>query len=863
MLQKYQLPNGLRVILLPTHKAPVVTAHAWVRTGSADELRGEEGISHFIEHLLFKGTRKFKVGEIASLVEGCGGELNAYTSFDQTVFHITLSKHFSERAIECLSDMMGFPAFDETETDNEREVVIEEIKRSNDSPQRAGSRLLFETVYQRHPYRIPVIGYDENIRGFTPKQIQKYYRGRYSPKNMSLLVVGDFQAPDMKALVKKYFGEIPATPVRKSKRSSEANQTSPRVSVRTSNFEESILHVAFPIPNAKHADIPALDILALILGQGESSRLYQRLRLRENTVTYVGSHAYTPLDSGFFSVSAGLHHSKMSDVLDSIGEELLLIQQVPPSETELQKAIRILEADEVFGAETVDGLARKIGTFEQIFAKPDYYEKYLRQLSEVTADDVTRVARKYFTSKNLNVCVMAQKGASDLQKIAQKFADDYKSAHAVFSKLAPEKLRTKPQKLKIPKIKSGGAHSPIEFEVEGVRVVAYPDHQSPTVALRLGMIGGQRLEEPEQAGLAELTSNVWLSGTKSRSEQEIVEWLDGRAVGLRAFAGRNTIGLSLNCLSQDLHDALKLTGEVLKESTFPEDVVEREKAQQLEAIRQKSDNPSQIAVEAFQKMMFGSHPYGRPTAGSEQTVPRLSGEQMKTYLSKLLMRKNLSVAVSGDFQPEVLKQNLREMFQGIPNGESLLKAQSVQLPKAPTQDRIILRKEQAHVVCGFPALTLADPRTHTLQLINSILSGQGGRLFLELRDKASLAYSVSPIGMEGIEAGFFGAYIGCSPDKVEKAINMMMVEFEKLKTDLVPEAELERAKRYVLGRHDIGLQRNSSVASSLFFSAIYNQSTDQVFHLDRFLSAITSKEIRELARQVFDGPRVIQIVGPD
>jgi zinc protease len=238
MLQKYQLPNGLKVILLPSHKSPVVTVHAWVRTGSADELKGEEGISHFIEHLLFKGTRKFKVGEIASLVEGCGGEINAYTSFDQTVFHITLSKHFADRAVESLADMMGFPAFDPKETDNEREVVIDEIKRSNDSPQRASSRLLFETVYKTHPYRIPVIGYEENIRKFTPQQIQQYYKGRYSPQNMSLLVVGDFQVPEMKELVKSQFGAIPKTKIRVTKRIPEKNKSTQGLSIRHQSLKK-------------------------------------------------------------------------------------------------------------------------------------------------------------------------------------------------------------------------------------------------------------------------------------------------------------------------------------------------------------------------------------------------------------------------------------------------------------------------------------------------------------------------------------------------------------------------------------------------------------------------------------------------
>src|SRR4029078_6893869 len=179
MFKKFQLKNGLKVLLVESHKSPVLSIQMWVKTGSADEKKGEEGISHFIEHLVFKGTRKFKVGEIASSVEAAGGELNAYTSFDQTVFYVTISKEFENVGLEVISEMMGFPSFDEKEINNEREVVIEEIKRSNDSPHRQASRLLFSTMYKKHPYGIPVIGYAENISSVSRDTLVNYYHGRY------------------------------------------------------------------------------------------------------------------------------------------------------------------------------------------------------------------------------------------------------------------------------------------------------------------------------------------------------------------------------------------------------------------------------------------------------------------------------------------------------------------------------------------------------------------------------------------------------------------------------------------------------------------------------------------------------------
>lgn len=224
--KKIKLKNGLKVLLIESHKSPVVSVQMWVKTGSADEKKGEEGISHFIEHLVFKGTEKFKTNEIAALVEGSGGELNAYTSFDQTVFYVTISKNFQNVALDVVSQMMGFPLFDAQEIDNEREVVIEEIKRGLDSQSRRSSQLMFSTVFKKHAYGLPVIGYEKNIKKFSPQKIKKFYQDRYNPSNMCLVVAGDFDTKKMQAEVESYFARFPKNKLRVVRRAQEPAQKS-------------------------------------------------------------------------------------------------------------------------------------------------------------------------------------------------------------------------------------------------------------------------------------------------------------------------------------------------------------------------------------------------------------------------------------------------------------------------------------------------------------------------------------------------------------------------------------------------------------------------------------------------------------
>lgn len=399
MAVKYQLKNGLTVLLVESHKSPVVSVQMWVKTGSADELKGEEGISHFIEHLVFKGTEKYQVGQIAQQVEGAGGELNAYTSFDQTVFHVTISKQFVDTGLDVISQMMGFPAFIESEIDNEREVVLEEIKRSNDSPHRQVSRMLFSTIYKKHPYGLPVIGKESVIKTVSRKTMVNYFHRRYVPENMTLIVVGDFDNKEMKQKVKENFGSFVSYPLKKIKRIAEPKQDRPRILTKKGEFEETFLHIAWPIPKGTHQDIPALDVLAMILGQGDSSRLMRKLRIENHLTNYCTSSTYTPMDRGFFVISSSLNFDNLAATLEEIGQQLKLILTDSVNQEELQKAITNVESDQYYGMETVDGMAQIFGSYEHLFQDYKQFKDFIRNVSSITEKDLQKVAKNTFALK--------------------------------------------------------------------------------------------------------------------------------------------------------------------------------------------------------------------------------------------------------------------------------------------------------------------------------------------------------------------------------------------------------------------------------------------------------------------------------
>ncbi|MNJ91110.1 Protease 3 precursor [compost metagenome] len=864
MSKKFQLKNGMKVLFLESHKSPVVSVQMWVKTGSADEKKGEEGISHFIEHLVFKGTRKYGVGEIASTVEGSGGELNAYTSFDQTVFYVTISKQFTDVALDVISEMMGFPIFDPKEIDNEREVVIEEIKRGQDSPGRRSSQNLFTNVFKKSPYGIPVIGYDKVVNKVSAKKIREYYQSRYVPSNMFLVVAGDFESKEMKQKVDKLFGAFEAFKLKKISRIKEPAQKSIRIKIEETKFEQTSLYVTWRMPSVKHKDVAALEVLSTILGQGDSSRLMQTLRIKEPITNSVGSFAYSMQDDGIFAVSMGLEKENLAKACQALIPELVRVLTELPTAAEMQKALTNFASHEVYSMETVDNIARKAGSNEFYYGDHDYYKKYLKQLYSLKPEDIQKIAKKYLKPDTFGLSLMTNLPKKEADKILKVFAKDLKKAlsQAKLKKEKTKKFTAKKFNININSVK----HTPeIEKIVlsSGASVLIREQKDTPYVAMKAAFLGGVRVEDENKEGLTELFSRGWLAGSKNFTEDDINLRIDELAAGISAFGGRNSVGLSMDYLSTFEDKMLEIFADSLINPVFPEHILEREKIILKNQIKQRNDNPSSVCGMNFIKEIFKDHPYSRDMMGSDESVARIGQKELQSYYKKIVQSKNATFCVVGDVDKKKWIDALEKMTGQMPKGEKI----SNHFPLGPiNEDKKIfqeLKKEQTHIIVGYRGLSLSSPERYTLEIIQSILSGQGGRLFLELRDKNSLAYSVSPMHMEGLEGGYFGGYIGCSPEKSKKAVHMLKEEFNKLATTKVLADELMRAQRYLIGRHDIELQRKSTICNALLFDDIYGLDYRESLDVAEHYFAVTAEDIQKLSQKIFSQKTIISIAGPE
>lgn len=861
MVSHYQLKNGLKVILVQSHKAPVVSLQAWVRTGSADETPAEAGISHFIEHLLFKGTRKFAVGEIAQIIEGSGGELNAYTSFDQTVFYMTLSNQFTRTGLEALSEMMGFPSFDPAEIDAEREVVVEEMRRGNDSLGRKASQLLFETAYPQHPYGRPVIGYEKVVRTVTPKTIAKYFNSRYVPRNMFLLISGDFEKSEIKNHVQEFFGELSDRKVKPVKRKKAPVQKKSKIKVLPSAFEQSICYVAWPIPPITHQDIPALDLLSFILGGGETSRLVKELRIHQAMVESVGASTFTPSDRGLFLISLAYGETPLEEILEKVNNELAHMLSGNILAEEIQRSVTLLSSEEFFSLETVDGLARKYGHLEFHFKDLRMTEKYIKMLRETTIADLVKVAQKYLDPKKISATVLTKKDPAGDNKALQAFVKTYETNFRQNSK-----AKVKPKKIpqaKIPKIKFSKSTPEIELITlpTGDRLLIRKSTETPMISARVATLAGTRMEPKGKSGLSELVSRTWMGGTTNRDEVKYAEEVEKIAANISPLAGRNSLSLGLDVLSQFEEKGKELFFDALMNPLFSDEVFNRERTVLLRQIQTKKDNPAQIASNRFMEALFKGHPYSKDVLGQPGEIQSLTAKETSNWWREYLTGGRKHFVLCGAVDRKAWEKEITEFSK-----KQKSKHHNEELSITyPTQDIRVFEKaekEQSHLIVGYPGLTLRDPDRYTLQIIQSILAGQGGRLFIELRDKNSLAYSVSPMRMEGMEGGYFGAYIGCAPEKVDQALRMLREEFRKLCDTNVPDEELKRAQRYIVGRQDIDLQRTSAIAGSILFNDIYGIDYNEAFNCADKYWSVTAADVRRIAEKIFSQKGVISLVGP-
>lgn len=835
----HTLKNGLTVVLEENHKAPVVSYNVLVKVGSIFETDREAGMCHVIEHMLFKGTPRRKVGEIAREVEAAGGDINAYTSFDQTVYYINMASRFGERGLDILADAVINPLFDAEELKRETEVILEEIRRDRDNPMHLTTELLFSTAFKKHNYGRPIIGFEKTVKSFTRKDICDFYEKWYTPHNITLVIVGDFETSDILKKIEKHFGALKGTGVPARKIIQEPTQKRFQLVTRSKNIQTTYFALGFHIPDITHHEVPNIDVFAHILAGVESSRLEQVVKEKKRLVHQIYSYAYTPKDPGLFLIGGVMQTEKTEAALAAIWDEVAKLQHTNITEDELKHAKTNIRSGQTYERETVGGEGSKLAYFLATANSHEFENRYYQMLQDVQADDVRMAALKYITPERCTAILVSPE-------------KEMKHIRPAKIKAACFKHIPKAKKIKEPK---RPATLPKETRLSnGIRLLIRENHSLPIVSITAAAMGGIRFENKANNGINTMIARMLTKGTKSRSATELAQEIESIAGRIDGIAGRNSLGVTCEFLSDRIDKGFELFGDVLSSPAFSKSEVAKEKAQQIESIKNQEDSLGTLAMINFQRELFKKHPYGMRILGEPSTIRAMTPQQLRNYYFKIINPKSLVISVVGDVAiddaVELLEKNLK-----LPTKHGTLPPRPAQETPPQKIRSVEIKKpgkEQANIVLGFLATRLGTPDHYTMTVLNHILAGQGGRLFVELRDKMSLAYAINSVYQPGADPGYLAIYIGTEPKKVATAITGIKREFEKITSKLVSNDELERAKQYIVGSHELESQRNSALAANYAFNVLYGLGIEETLTFTEKVMRVSREDIHRVAKKYFN-----------
>ncbi|HEX4119646.1 MAG TPA: pitrilysin family protein [Verrucomicrobiae bacterium] len=821
------LDNGLVIITREDHSAPVVSAQAWCQTGSITEGKWlGAGLSHVLEHMLFKGTTTRPGSRIDQEVQSAGGYMNAYTSFDRTVYHISVPNTGAPVAIDILCDIMQNATLPSEELDKELDVIRREMDMNQDDPGRRSGRRLFECAFVRSPYRFTIIGYPDIFNTLKPADIIAYYKQRYVPNNLFFVVTGDVKSDEVIDQISKAFAQNKSKALESLVLPDEPRQTAPREVIEEAPIELGYFHFAWHIPDIRHPDAPALDVLAALLGSGRSSRLFREVREKKGLVTSADAWTYSPGEQGLFGMSAATTGDKFNPARAAMLLEIERAKNSPVPEKELAKVIKQFIAATLATRKTMQGQAQDIGANWMAANDLNFSERYLAAAQRVTPAGLQRVARTYLTSANRTLYALLPPGA------------------------APKSTETA-------QVSAESTIQKITFP-NGLRLLVKEDHRLPFVEMRAVFQGGVLAESPKDNGLTQLVSKMLLQGTRTRSAEQIAVTIESVGGSIESFGGNNSFGVTAEVLSGDFKTGFDIFSDVLLNPAFPIAPFKRERDIQLELIRAQRDQLLQSCSRAMRRELFGEAAYGLDPLGTETSVGALQIADLAAFYKKMANPQNCVLSIFGDVHTANLKAAVQKAF-----GRWKTKSE-VALPRftAPVLDRIkrvveTRDKKQAVIVVGFPGLTVKDADRYALELLQEGCSDLGSRLFLRVREKLGLAYYVGAQHFTGLVPGYFSLYAGTAPEKVEQVEQELLKESELLRTEGFTEEELARCKAKLIGQKKIARQDLGSLALTVALDELYGVGYQNIDTEDVHYEAVTLEQIKDVARKYLTPDRAV------
>ncbi len=817
------LDNGLIVLVKESPPNNLVSINITIKTGpSSEEEYTASGISHLVEHLVFKGTAQRKMGEIEKEIRSYGGLINGSVSHDTTTYEVTVPVKYFTQALSVLKDMLTNSVFDRVELEKEREVILKEMKLNEDDPEKKLITKLFENSYTLHPYRHPPIGYEKMLNSLTRDDVIKYYNSRYLPNNMVISVVGGISVRDAARIIENEFGRFRDPhygPVKRGER--EPPQTGKRVIEIEAPVTLSYLALGFHSTGMLDRDFFALDVLSMMLGRGNNSRLNKLLLKEKREVHSISAWNYTPMDPGLFVITAVLDSKNIDAAKKDIMDEIKKIKDGDITEGELESSKRMVIGDRVLSHETIEDQARDLSEGEAIAGNSDFYARYVEGVNNVSKSEVRRAALKYLNEANLTEVSLVPKGSEVLPSLFVPKA----------------KMEEKFEKRTL---------------ANGLILLMRVNPKVPAISVTVAFSGGLIEEDKDNNGISSLAAKMLLDGTKSRKESEIISAIENRGGRISVFSGFNSFGLNLTALKDDTSLALELIKDITTNSVFAQDELTKEKMLSVAAIRDEDDDIFERGAIALRRMLFKGHPYGMRDIGEEESLRAIKRDDLIRFYQSHCVPNNTVIAISGDIDPEKVFKRVEELFNDAQRRDLARPVRDAPAPDLPGSQTVNMDKEQALLMLGFKTVAMNSPDRYPLSVLGGLLSGTSGRLFAALRGKSALAYTMGSFQKLGLDTGFILFYAATTKDKIDEAKRLLFNEISAVKQGLIGEDELAAVKKELISYRDVLMETNAANSFQSALDELYGLGYDNLYKFESEINKVTKYDIMRVAGKYLD-----------
>lgn len=870
-VRKTVLANGLTVLTKEVHTAPVVSAQVWYQVGSRNEKAGENGISHQLEHLMFKGTAARPV-QFGRLFSALGSQFNAFTSYDQTAYYGTVQRDKLQALLTLEADRMEGSVINADHLTSEKRVVISELQGYENSPGYRLNRAVMRAAFPSRQYGLPVGGTKSDVEQFTVEQVKNYYQTYYSPDNATLIVTGDFATePTLKA-IRETFEKIPKRGKAKVNNitpspASEAKSNSKAPIVLKERGSAALLQVVYPLPNLTHPDVPAIDVMDAVLTGGRSSRLYQAL-VETGLASSVSASPAELVEPGWYEINVtAAPGQELNNIATVLQKSLVEIQQKPITSDELNRAKTQLQASFILGNQDITSQATQLGYNQIVAGDYKFVEKYLAGVAKVSAADIQACAKTYLDPTKQTI------GFFEPTQPDGKPGASGGSSGRTSENFSPGKPVDPAELAKyLPPATSATASSqqvlPEKFTLNnGMQVLLLPDRSVPTINISGQIDAGTIFDNQAKAGVANLVASNLMNGTKTKNALTLAQTLEDKGASLGFGAGREGVTIAGQGLSTNIPVLVKTMADVVQNATFPADQLELSRKRALLGLKAQLDDPRALGRRVFQQAVYPeNHPFHIfPTETSLKAITR---DDLTSFYKQHYRPDNTTIAFVGDFDVNQVKTLLNEEFSNWrSSGKApVVNVTPVSLPQTTTRlNPVIPGKAEAVTYIGYNGISRKDPRYYAATVLNQVLGGDtlSSRLGTEVRDRQGLTYGIYSAFATGINPGPFLIQMQTAPGDAQKAITSAVALLKQLREQGITEAELNNAKRSLASSYPVDLASPSDVSSIILSNEIYGLSPAELREFPKRIEAVTMPQVQQVIQELIQPDKlVIVTAGP-